>query len=90
MSDGRPYRVEAWAESQVMMLTYFFSTRGLEDASDSTLTQLLVDEGLVEFLSDKRYVSALKTTDAAGSEMWSVNLVVGDDDLEYVRRLGDS
>lgn len=87
LSDGRPYRAEVWAESQITMLTFFFSSIGLEHASDEVLTQLLVDEGLVEFLSDHRYVSGLKMRDAAGCEMWSVNVVVGDEDELYVNDL---
>lgn len=31
LSDGRPYRVEHWAESQVTMLTFFFSTAMSDD-----------------------------------------------------------
>jgi hypothetical protein len=34
LTDGRPYRVECWAEEGVTMLTYFFSTRGLETYSN--------------------------------------------------------
>ncbi len=55
LSDGRRYRVECWAQDQVTSLTYFFSTRGLENM-----------------------------TNAGGSNMWSVNVVVGDDEKTFV------
>jgi len=35
LRDGRPYRVECWAEEGVTMLTYFFSTRGSRPTSTS-------------------------------------------------------
>ena len=83
MSDGRPYRVECWAEEQMTCLTYFFSTRGLETYSNKQFAELLQREGLVDFLDGQPRVSALPLTDAAGNDMWSVSVVVGAGDEAY-------
>jgi hypothetical protein len=85
LSDGRRYRVECWAQDQVTSLTYFFSTRGLENMTNAQFAELLVREGLVQFMSSERYVAALPLKDARGSDMWSVNVVVGDDEKTFVR-----
>jgi hypothetical protein len=84
LTDGRPYRVECWAEEGITMLTYFFSTRGLETYSNEQFASFLEAESLVQFLDGRRYVSAMPVTDAAGNDMWSVNVVVGDEDDTYI------
>ncbi len=77
LSDGRPYRTECWAESHITMMTFFFSTAGLESRSERQLQELLASEGLVRFLSDEKHLCAKKITDAGGNDMWSVNVVIG-------------
>lgn len=87
LSDLRPYRVECWAEDGVTSNTYFMSTIGMEAMTDEQFASFLVNEGLLEFNSNKRYVDAAAWTDASGNDMWSVNVVVGDDSETYVRDL---
>lgn len=84
-SDARPYRAECWAEDGCTMLTFFFSTNGLETASQSQLVELLEKEGLIEFTSEESYVGAMPITDGSENDMWSVSIVVGDDDNLYVK-----
>ena len=84
LRDGRPFRAECWAEDGVTHLTFFFSTHGLETASNTDLAALLLDADLIRFRGDRRYVAARPWTDAAGNDMWSVNVVVGDEDEMYV------
>lgn len=84
LSDGRPFRLECWAEDQVTMLTYFMSTRGLEEVDAEFFQALLEREGLIRFRSDRKYVSSATLFDPSGHEMWSVNVVVGDDDDTFV------
>jgi hypothetical protein len=79
-SDGRPYRVECWAEYQVTMLTFFCSTAGMENYSDLMFQELLSKEKLVQFASANPHVSAMSFTDASGNEMWSVNVAIGIED----------
>lgn len=82
-SDGRPWRCEAWAQDQVTMLTIFFSSLDLEDERGDGFATLLEREGMVTFGEGQRFVSAVELEDACGAPMWSVNVVVGDDDATY-------
>ena len=84
LADGRPYVVECWAQDQVTMLTYFFSTRGLETATEDDFRRLLVSEGLLRFTSERRSVASHPWVDPSGNELWSVNVAVGDDNNAYV------
>ena len=84
LSDGRPFRVESWCQDQMTMLTYFMSTKGLKHADDEFFRGLLVSEGLICFTeSGQRHVSASKIKDASGNKMWSVNVVIGDEEETY-------
>ncbi len=80
LSDGRPYRVECWAEYQITMLTFFFSTTGMENYSDLMFKELLGKEKLVQYAAANPHVSAMLFTDPSGNEMWSVNVVIGIED----------
>jgi hypothetical protein len=82
--DGRPYRAECWATDGITMLTLIFSARGFESYSDQQFASFLESEGLVRFRSDRSRLSAMRLTDAAGNDMWSVNIVVGMDDETYI------
>jgi hypothetical protein len=87
LKDGRPYFAELWAQDQVTSVTVFFSRQGLEDLGSDEACTLLEDEGLLRF-GPKRYCSAQPCPDDAGEPMWSVNLVVGDDEETFLA--GDS
>lgn len=84
LKDGRPYRAECWAEDGVTSLTLFFSTIGCESFTDADFAELLEAEGLMQFTGERRYVAAAPLTDSSGNEMWSVNVVVGDDEETFV------
>jgi hypothetical protein len=85
LSDGRPYVAEFWCQDQVSLLTFFFSRHGLEEESNESLKELLVREGLVAFESAEQFVVARPCRDASGNDLWSVNIVVGDEDSTFVR-----
>jgi hypothetical protein len=83
--DGRPYRAEYWTEERVSVLTFFFSTIGLENNRKDEFVLLLEREVSLTFRSkDQIYLDAGKLVDPSGHEMWSVNVVVGDDDGTFV------
>ena len=82
-SDGRPFRVECWAQDQVTSLTCFFSAIRLEDFSDEELQHLLEREGVVRFLTEKRFGCGRIWYDPSGHKLWSVNIVIGDDESKY-------
>lgn len=81
MRDGRPWRAEAWCQDQVTFLTFFFSSRGLEQATDADLTALLKAEDLVTFVDESGAAEGRLTQDDAGQDIWEVVVVVGDDEL---------
>lgn len=83
-SDERPWRAEMWAEDQVCVLTFSFSTKGLEGASKDDLANLLEREGVIGFTTPQRYASCTKFFDPSDNEMWSVNVVVGDDEDTFI------
>ena len=85
LSDGRPYRAESWAADQISLLTFFFSTSQIETYTDAQFIKLLEDEGLIEFSSDKRYVAGEIVEDASGNQMWSVNVVIADENNEFTK-----
>jgi hypothetical protein len=87
LSDDRPYRAEAWTMDKITMLTYFFSTKGLENYDEASFVEFLTKEGLVEFVAEQpqRYVSISKITDAGGNEMWSVNVAIGNEDRLFAK-----
>jgi len=84
LSDGRPYRAECWSEDGITTIIVFLSTIGIEFASNIYLKTLLVNEGIITFLADKQFVSAKKYIDASSHELWSINIVIADDESEYV------
>jgi|SRR5580692_7632308 hypothetical protein len=87
LSDGRAYRAEMWAEDQVSMLTIFFSTGGMEELEAEQIRRLIQVEELVSFVENgQQHCSALKSTDDAGNEVWSVNVAVGDDEMTFLTK----
>jgi len=87
LSDGRPYRLEAWAWEHITMVTYFFSTKGLENYTDKMFAELLTKEGLIEILSERIPVTSDIITDASGNKMWSVNVTIATENEHYTRDL---
>ncbi len=84
LSDGRQYRVECWAEDGMTVLTYFFSTGGLENMTDAQFADFLEREDLIRYPGEKSDAEAMPLTGASGNDMWSVSVVVGIDRETYV------
>ena len=82
-SDGRPYRVESWRQNNATMLTYFFSTKGLEKAGKEELQSLLEEEDLLYCTSPVQYIAVQKIKDPSGNELWSVNIVAANEGMSY-------
>lgn len=70
LSDGRACRAECWAIDQVTMLTFFSSDKNIETASTVGLNNLLIKEGLIEFLTDKNVTAVRKFNDPVGNTLW--------------------
>ena len=95
LKDGRPYRAECWFEVNLTCLTCFLPTVGIENYSAEDFKKLVVSEGLISF-DDENFLSsgysgdnveAKKVTDASGNEMWSITVIIGDDDGTYADNL---
>ena len=70
LSDGRAFRAEMWAQDQVSMLTFFFSTIGLEDMDTETMKRFVEQEGLSSFRSSgPSYCSAALFIDDGGNQV---------------------
>jgi hypothetical protein len=81
LRDGRPFRMEVWAMDGMTGLTYFFSRQGLEDLTNAACTDMFEKEGLVRFLiPGRRGVEVTAWTDYGGNPLWSVSVLVGDED----------
>jgi len=63
-------------------LTFFFSRLGLEALTREEAAELLEREELLVFLTDLRSAYPVPIEDAAGRPMWSVNVVLGADDMD--------
>ncbi len=86
LSDGRAFRAEMWAQDHVDMMTVFFSAAGREDMAAPAMKRFVEQEGLVSFREGcpDSCCSAAIWTDNGGNRLWSVNIVVGDEDHAYI------
>jgi hypothetical protein len=86
LSDSRAFRAEMWAQEQISMLTIFFSSIGINELDQDAICRFVQDEGLVSFSekADPKYCSSAKFIDDAGNQLWSVNIVVGDEETAYL------
>jgi len=87
LSDGRPYYIECWAEDQLTMLTFFFSTSGIDKYTETMLKELLVEEKYVQFIKKDAPVSVMHFIDASENELWSVNVCIGTEDEIFANDL---
>ena len=83
LTDGPPYRLEAWCEDQITSITVFFATAGLEHLTSEDFPDFLEREELVRYLTPRRSAYAMQLTDPKGTRIWSVNVVIGVDDELY-------
>jgi len=85
LTDGRAFRGEMWAQDQVSVLTFFFSVIDLEQLDAAAIRSLVEREALVAFReAGPTYCDGVVFVDGAGRRLWSVNVVVGDEDETYI------
>lgn len=92
-SDGRPYREECWAAYQMTFLSYYFSTKDIENYTTNELKNYLISQQVIEFDDDKFHywgfqgenLSCRKITDKNENEFWECTVIIGDEDGVYVR-----
>ena len=81
--NGWRYLCEFWAMDQISSFTYYFDRTIVHDLDKNNLVKFLIDEDLVAFFRNERYVAAGEFIDQKGQLVISVNIVVGDDDELY-------
>ncbi len=78
--DGRPYRTEYWFTEGITLMTIFFSTRGIEQASAAELLErvkpLLEAADTDESWRRLGESDVKRMIDGAGNEMFSLTFVV--------------
>lgn len=81
---NRPFFCECWAEG-ITVLTYFISTKGIEEYSVEQIEKMLADAEIIWYVGERKYpTSVQKFTDHEGNEFFSINIIVGDDDGTYI------
>ena len=83
LTDGRPYRMEAWCEEGITAVTFFFAVAGLEQLTSADFPDLLEREELLRYATARRSAYAVQVTDPSGNRIWSVNVVIGVEDAIY-------
>jgi hypothetical protein len=87
LDGNRPYFMECWATNGITMLTYFVSTKGIENASTEDLVKMLTEAGPFRFLNpdpDKPGASVMKFEDDHENVFFSINITVGIEDELFV------
>ena len=80
IAEKRPYFCECWAEGYTV-LTYFISTKGIEDYTPEQLENLLRESGIIWYKEPGiRHPDVQIFSDNSGQDFFSVNYLVGDDD----------
>ena len=82
---NRPFLAEYWSDG-VRMLTFFVSTEGIEDYSEEQLYKMIVDAGLVWYFEkpDHNGNCTDKIKDKSGNEFYSINILAGEDDGNFI------
>ena len=78
LSAGRPYRAEFWIQDQLTLVTFLFSTSGLEDYSNEQHSHFLEAENLIKFQGNERSLGLMAIKDASDNEMWSITACIHD------------
>lgn len=79
--DSRPFFAECWAKDGMTMMTFYLSTRGIEDYSGDDVIRLIHESGFFHFKEPgQRGFEALKFNTSKGEEFFSVTIPVGFDD----------
>lgn len=78
LSDGRPYKVEIWSESEYIFITFFFSTEDIETIETYEIEQLLKPQldyyKVPKEEQSKPDISIIH--DESGNRLWSVTYIL--------------
>lgn len=80
LADGRPFRAEIWWWEGIAGVTYIFSTKGLESATNGQILALLERSGETRKFTKGALADPggpLESRDAQGEPMWNLSLNLG-------------
>ena len=78
---NRPYFVECWAVDGITMLTFYFSSDGIENKPHKELLQMLLDTGYFRFRNNAAGGYEFSSNnDPQGNKYFSCNVAVGVDE----------
>ena len=81
IEENRPYFAEAWAVDGITMLTFYFSSKGIEDRTENELLQLALGTYMFRFRDGSPETAEIsKYPDQQGNEFFAVNITVSDGD----------
>lgn len=81
LEENRPFFVECWAWEHITMLTFYASTRGIEDLSGEDILALIQDSGYFCFREGVQQSPQYDTfSDRQGGEFFSMTITVGIDE----------
>ena len=85
LDGNRPYFLVCRSQGGITMLTFFVSSRGIEDASKDDLLNMLTGAGLFSFKDPAdRKASVMKYEDKSGNVFFCANVAVGIEDETYI------
>ncbi len=83
LKDGRPYRLECWAMDEITMVTIMFSDIGIRSYLRQDMYDLLEQEKMVGYVSEKRPLQFTRTHDDVGNSIWMLNIMLTNGKEKY-------
>ncbi len=80
LRDGRPVKIQVWAESGYTFVSYYLSKVNLENHTKDELIKYLTFQGIKIHSNEKRKTSIKEYKDINRHECWSITLTVGKSD----------
>lgn len=84
LSDGRPFFTECWAVDQITMLTFYFSTKDIENITPEEMDKLLLDSGYFTYRNPDHALPTISSfgrlSNSRYDEFYSVGITVGVDE----------
>lgn len=82
-SDGRPYKIEMWADEGMSIVTIFMSAIDIEDYTEEQLIEYLESEDIIRYYTEEKSLGVSKWIDPSRNLLWSLSVTIGVDDEKY-------
>ncbi|MCD7974713.1 MAG: hypothetical protein LUF25_02775 [Phascolarctobacterium sp.] len=83
LNDGRPYHLECWAMDEIMMVTIMFSDIGIRGYLRQNMYDLMEQEKMVYYVSEKKPLQFTRTHDDVGNSIWMLNIMLTNGKEKY-------